>query len=67
MDLLHSETVKMAGLPPVYIVSVARTPIGSFLGSLSSLSATQLGAHAIKGKFQGRGHPLTKSPKAAVG
>ncbi|EGS18877.1 acetyl-CoA acetyltransferase-like protein [Thermochaetoides thermophila DSM 1495] len=38
----------MSGLPPVYIVSVARTPIGSFLGQLSSQSATQLGAHAIK-------------------
>ncbi|KAK3945425.1 putative acetyl acetyltransferase [Diplogelasinospora grovesii] len=38
----------MANLPPVYIVSVARTPVGSFLGSLSSLSATQLGSHAIK-------------------
>jgi acetyl-CoA C-acetyltransferase len=38
----------MAGLPSVYIVSVARTPVGSFLGSLSSLSATQLGSHAIK-------------------
>ncbi|KAK2046871.1 acetyl-CoA acetyltransferase [Colletotrichum somersetense] len=38
----------MANLPPVYIISAARTPVGSFLGSLSSLSATQLGAHAIK-------------------
>ncbi|EFQ25513.1 acetyl-CoA acetyltransferase [Colletotrichum graminicola M1.001] len=38
----------MTNLPPVYIVSAARTPVGSFLGSLSSLSATQLGAHAIK-------------------
>ncbi|KAL2023260.1 hypothetical protein VTK56DRAFT_3383 [Thermocarpiscus australiensis] len=38
----------MAGLPPVYICSAARTPVGSFLGSLSSLSATQLGSHAIK-------------------
>jgi acetyl-CoA C-acetyltransferase len=37
-----------SSLPPVYIVSVARTPVGSFLGQLSSLSATQLGAHAIK-------------------
>ncbi|TLD33964.1 hypothetical protein PspLS_01327 [Pyricularia sp. CBS 133598] len=36
------------GLPPVYIAAVARTPVGSFLGSLSSLSATQLGSHAIK-------------------
>ncbi|CAK7563286.1 MAG: erg10, acetyl-CoA C-acetyltransferase [Sporothrix epigloea] len=38
----------MANLPPVYIVAAARTPVGSFLGSLSSLSAVQLGAHAIK-------------------
>ncbi|RKU48257.1 erg10, acetyl-CoA C-acetyltransferase [Coniochaeta pulveracea] len=37
-----------SSLPPVYIVSVARTPVGSFLGQLSSLSATQLGSHAIK-------------------
>ncbi|KAH8701154.1 putative acetyl-CoA acetyltransferase [Talaromyces proteolyticus] len=36
-------------LPPVYIVSSARTPLGSFLGALSSQSATQLGSHAIKG------------------
>jgi len=33
----------------VYIISAVRTPIGSFGGSLSSLSATQLGAAAIKG------------------
>ncbi|HTV18688.1 MAG TPA: thiolase family protein [Polyangiaceae bacterium] len=32
---------------PVYIASIARTPIGSFLGGLSSLSAPQLGAVAI--------------------
>jgi acetyl-CoA C-acetyltransferase len=36
----------------VFIVSVARTPVGSFGGSLSSLSATQLGALAIKGALQ---------------
>lgn len=42
----------MANLPPVYIVSAARTPIGSFLGSLSSLSAVQLGSHAIKGAVE---------------
>ncbi len=35
-------------LPAVYIVAAARTPVGMFLGSLSSLSATQLGSHAIK-------------------
>jgi len=33
----------------VVIISAVRTPIGSFGGSLKSLSATQLGASAIKG------------------
>ncbi|HUH36265.1 MAG TPA: acetyl-CoA C-acyltransferase [Moheibacter sp.] len=33
----------------VVIVSAVRTPIGSFLGGLSSVPATQLGAIAIKG------------------
>jgi acetyl-CoA C-acetyltransferase len=33
----------------VVIVSAVRTPIGSFLGSLSSVSATKLGSIAIKG------------------
>lgn len=36
----------------VVIVSVARTPIGSFLGSLSSVSATKLGSVAIKGALE---------------
>lgn len=33
----------------VVIVSVARTPIGSFMGSLSTIAAPKLGAIAIKG------------------
>lgn len=33
----------------VVIVSAARTPIGSFLGSLASIPATKLGSIAIKG------------------
>jgi acetyl-CoA C-acetyltransferase len=33
----------------VFIVSAVRTPLGSFGGALSSISATQLGAIAIKG------------------
>ena len=36
----------------VVIVSVARTPIGSFMGSLSSIPATKLGAIAIKGALE---------------
>jgi acetyl-CoA C-acetyltransferase len=36
-------------LPPVYIASAARTPIGAFLGSLSPLRAPELGRVAIAG------------------
>jgi len=36
----------------VVIVSAVRTPIGCLLGSLSSLSATQLGSIAIKGALE---------------
>ena len=36
----------------VVIVSAVRTPIGSFLGSLSEISASKLGAIAIKGALQ---------------
>lgn len=39
----------------VYIISAVRTPMGSFGGSLKSLSATQLGAVAIKGALQKAG------------
>lgn len=39
----------------VCIVGVARTPIGNLLGSLSSLSATQLGAIAIKSALKRAG------------
>jgi acetyl-CoA C-acetyltransferase len=35
----------------VFIVAAVRTPIGSFGGSLKSLTATQLGAVAIKGSL----------------
>lgn len=33
----------------IFIVSAARTPMGSFLGSLASVPATKLGAVAVKG------------------
>ena len=39
-------------LPPIYVVSAARTPIGAFLGSLSALRAPELGAIAIKGALK---------------
>ncbi len=39
----------------VYILSAARTPIGSFGGSLASLSAVQLGSIAVKGALEKAG------------
>lgn len=39
----------------VVIVSVARTPIGSFGGGLSSLTAPQLGAKAIEAALKRAG------------
>ena len=39
----------------VFIVSVARTPVGSFGGSLSNLSAVQLGSIAIKAAVERAG------------
>lgn len=41
--------LKNSNMKDVYIVAAVRTPIGSFGGSLSSLSATALGAKAIAG------------------
>ena len=42
-------------LKEVYIVSAVRTPIGSFMGGLSSVSATHLGSVAIKGAVEKSG------------
>ncbi len=39
----------------VYIVSAVRTPLGSYGGALSSLTAVQLGSHAIKGALDKAG------------
>ena len=39
----------------VYIVSATRTPMGSFLGSLSTVPATALGSTAIKGALDQAG------------
>lgn len=39
----------------VVLVAAVRTPMGSFGGSLKSLTATQLGALAIKGALQKSG------------
>ena len=38
----------MALIDEVLIISACRTPVGTFQGSLSDLSATQLGAIAVR-------------------
>lgn len=45
----------MSFAPPVYIVSAVRTPVGMFQGSLASLSAIQLGSHAVKAAVERAG------------
>ena len=39
----------------VYIISAARTPIGSFGGKLAGFTATQLGSKAIAGALDKAG------------
>ena len=43
----------MSSLRSVVIASYARTPIGSFLGSLSNLSSVDFGTHAVKSAIGG--------------
>jgi acetyl-CoA C-acetyltransferase len=45
----------MADLDPIVIVSAKRTPLGGFQGSLSTLSAPELGAVAIQGALKDAG------------
>jgi acetyl-CoA C-acetyltransferase len=46
--IAHIKILKMK-IKEVVIVSMGRTPIGSFMGSLSKITAPKLGATAIKG------------------
>lgn len=51
----------------VYILSGSRTPSGSFMGSLSSVSAPQLGATAIKGALDKIGMGKEKVDEVFMG
>ena len=42
-------------MPTAYLASPRRTPIGSFGGRLSGLSAVQLGVHAVKATLEAAG------------
>jgi acetyl-CoA C-acetyltransferase len=54
-------------LKDVYIVAAARTPIGSFLGGLSTIPATTLGAIAIKGAIEKGNIPADKIDEVFMG
>ena len=45
----------MSATAPAYLLSAVRTPMGSFGGSLASLSATQLGAVAVRAALERAG------------
>jgi len=47
--------MKKAMSKEIYIVAAVRTPIGAFMGSLSTVPATQLGSAAIKGALEKAG------------
>lgn len=51
----------------VFIVSAKRTPIGGFLGSLSSLSAAELGAIAIRAAYESVNVPPNKIDAVYMG
>ena len=51
---------------PVVIVSAARTPMGSFQGDFSALSAHDLGGMAIKAAVQRAVFHQTPSPRCCL-
>lgn len=57
----------MAPPQPVYILSAVRTPVGQFLGSLSSQTAIQLGSHAIKAAVKRAGIEPTEVEEVYFG
>ncbi|CCN82419.1 acetyl-CoA acetyltransferase [Vibrio nigripulchritudo SFn27] len=54
-------------MEPIYIVAAKRTPIGNFNGGLSSLSAVELGAHAMKAAIEQSGIAPDKIDEVIVG
>jgi acetyl-CoA C-acetyltransferase len=51
----------------VVVVGAARTPIGSFQGSLAALTAPQLGAHAIRAALERAGVDPAKVEQVVMG
>ena len=50
-----------------YILSGARTPIGNFLGSLSALSAVELGARSIEAAVERSGLDVNQFDEVIMG
>lgn len=63
----HSQTGKPAHADDVVIVAARRTPIGSFLGGLAGMSATDLGAAAVKAVVTNTDLPLSDIDEAYMG
>ncbi len=57
----------MREVKEVYIVDAVRTPIGSFMGSLSSIPATELGSIVIKGLVDRNKLPLDSVDEVIMG
>jgi len=57
----------MSSTPEVFIVGAARTPIGKFLGGLSTLKASDLGAAAIRDAMRRAGVSGTQVDEVIMG
>jgi acetyl-CoA C-acetyltransferase len=51
----------------IYIIAAVRTPIGAFMGGLSTVSATELGAIAIKGAIEKSNLPVNLIDEVFMG
>jgi acetyl-CoA C-acetyltransferase len=51
----------------VYIIAAVRTPIGAFMGGLSTISATELGSIAIKGAIEKSDLPVNLVDEVFMG
>jgi acetyl-CoA C-acetyltransferase len=63
----HHQTIIFMQLKDVYIVSAARTPIGTFGGGLAGLSAVELGVHAAKAAIERAGIKAEQIDETFVG
>jgi acetyl-CoA C-acetyltransferase len=55
------------GIQEVFIVSAARTPVGSFMGAFADVPATALGSRAIAGAVERAGLPASAVELAVMG